>query len=252
MQVESQLQKTMMGLEEYGTRSVSSNSEGSTITEAGDTKIFEAEDSMGKEAFLNLLVTQLQNQDPLSPTSDQEFVAQLAQFSSLESSQNVEKNIGDLANSMKTFSESQTMISSSMNNSSATSLLGKVARVAQPIQNFDGVQNVKMDAHVDAGGSAYLQVIDESGEQVYIKALGNNGTGDYEVTWNGDTMNEGTKATSGQYGFRIVDSTGKNSKGFLYQEAPVNGVTYGANGAEIEVNGTAYSLGAIKQVIEKN
>ena len=43
-----------------------------------------AEDTMGRNAFLNLLVTQLQNQDPTQPKADGEFLAQLAQFSTLE------------------------------------------------------------------------------------------------------------------------------------------------------------------------
>lgn len=44
---------------------------------------------LGKNAFLQLMVAQMKNQDPLNPSSNTQFVAQLAQFSSLEQMQNV-------------------------------------------------------------------------------------------------------------------------------------------------------------------
>jgi flagellar basal-body rod modification protein FlgD len=43
-----------------------------------------ATDQLGRDAFLQLLTTQLSHQDPLAPQADGEFIAQLAQFSSLE------------------------------------------------------------------------------------------------------------------------------------------------------------------------
>lgn len=52
---------------------------------------------LGKASFMQLLVTQLQNQDPLQPTANDEFVAQLAQFSSLEQMEGVNQNLVALA-----------------------------------------------------------------------------------------------------------------------------------------------------------
>ena len=48
---------------------------------------------LDKNAFMQLLVTQLQNQDPFKPMDSQAFAAQLAQFSSLEQSQNMNDSL---------------------------------------------------------------------------------------------------------------------------------------------------------------
>ncbi|MEZ6014527.1 MAG: flagellar hook capping FlgD N-terminal domain-containing protein [Planctomycetota bacterium] len=57
----------------------------------------QATQNLGKDSFMSLLVTQLQNQDPLEPTANDEFVAQLAQFSSLEQMEGVNQNLVALA-----------------------------------------------------------------------------------------------------------------------------------------------------------
>jgi flagellar basal-body rod modification protein FlgD len=51
---------------------------------SNQTPAIEKPGTLGKDAFLQLLVTQLQHQDPTKPQADAEFIAQLAQFSSLE------------------------------------------------------------------------------------------------------------------------------------------------------------------------
>ena len=52
---------------------------------------------LGKNEFLQLLVTQLQNQDPMNPMDNQQFIAQLATFSSLEQLISINKGVTALA-----------------------------------------------------------------------------------------------------------------------------------------------------------
>lgn len=52
--------------------------------------------ALAQDQFLQLLVAQLQNQDPLNPVSDKEFIAQLSQLSQLQSLQNLDANFGQV------------------------------------------------------------------------------------------------------------------------------------------------------------
>ena len=61
--------------------------------ESSKTKTAAEMNSLGKDTFLTLLVTQMQNQDPLEPTKDTEWVSQLATYSSLEEMQNMNKTL---------------------------------------------------------------------------------------------------------------------------------------------------------------
>ncbi|MEB3198123.1 MAG: flagellar hook assembly protein FlgD [Candidatus Sericytochromatia bacterium] len=73
---------------------------------------------LGKDAFLNLLVAQLKNQDPLKPMEDQQFIAEMAQFSSLEQMQNLNKLMA-----------SQSQFSAL---SQASGLIGKEVKLVSP------------------------------------------------------------------------------------------------------------------------
>ena len=55
---------------------------------------------LDKDAFLRLLTTQLSHQDPLNPMEDREFIAQLAQFSSLEQMQNLNQSVNKASEEM--------------------------------------------------------------------------------------------------------------------------------------------------------
>jgi flagellar basal-body rod modification protein FlgD len=77
---------------------------------------------LDKDDFLKILITQLTNQDPTQPLEDKEFIAQMAQFSTLEQMMNMS---GDLSK-----------VYSLINRTNAYSLLGKTATV------FDGAERI--------------------------------------------------------------------------------------------------------------
>jgi len=62
-------------------------------------------DTLGKDDFLKLLIAQMQNQDPLSPTDNKDSIAQLATFSSLEQMNNIAASMDALNKSMTFFSQ---------------------------------------------------------------------------------------------------------------------------------------------------
>ena len=72
--------------------------------------------TMGQTEFLNLLVTQMRNQDPLKPVSDTEFIAQMAQFTSLEQTKEMSADLRQLRQSY--------------NLTQGTALMGKPVKVA--------------------------------------------------------------------------------------------------------------------------
>lgn len=82
----------------------------SLINRSGNQAIAQAVDkAMGKDDFLKLLVAQMKNQDPLSPTDNKESIAQLAQFSALEQMTNISTSMEALNKSMTNFSQQSSL-----------------------------------------------------------------------------------------------------------------------------------------------
>ncbi|WP_243296400.1 flagellar hook assembly protein FlgD [Bacillus litorisediminis] len=88
--------------------------------------------SLGKDEFLQILITQLQNQDPTNPMEDKDFIAQMATFSSLEQMMN-------LSNSFDKFVQQE--LSSSLLN--YQQLIGKDVSYVQIVEGDEGPQVVE-------------------------------------------------------------------------------------------------------------
>ena len=165
-----------------------------TAGATGDGAITSAAgDALGRDAFLKLLTTQMQNQDPLSPMSNEEFVAQLAQFSSLEQLMGISAGL-----------DSVYLGIASMNNASMSNLIGQEITAIGDGVSWDGENPVELNFESSApADTATLTVYDEQGSVVFSSDLGPLGQGEGVAVWDGNTTS-GAPADPGNYTFTVT------------------------------------------------
>lgn len=230
------------------TADVSGGNVNSTVSSAGDQSVFSgANKTLGKQDFLTLLVTQMRYQDPMQPQDNTAYVAQLAQFSQLEGTQNINTSIDDLSKKITDLVGNQTNNSSAITNASATNLIGKYARVnAENIAYVSGQSSaVTLNVHTDAGTDPVLSILDKDGAIVNVVPL-KAGT-EAQVSWDGTKM-DGTKAPTGNYTLKVTSRDGLSQAGYAYFENKVNGISYTKDGVRLEINGQQIGMDQVLHV----
>ena len=134
--------------------------------------------NLGQDAFLKLLVAQLKNQDPLNPQQNYEFVAQLAQFSSLEQSVGINDRLDQLAQQNQ-----------GLQNSQVVQLVGKTATVKGSIVTLKGQgQAVPISFRTEGATKESTIVIkDQAGSTIRTMKVGPKAAGIVSVAWNGQS-----------------------------------------------------------------
>lgn len=208
----------------------------SSYTEVSSQPETYGSSDLGKDAFLQLLVTQLQNQDPLNPQKNEEFVAQLAQFSSVEQLSNANEALQSLYLAM-----------SSMNNASMTQLLGKEVTAYGDTFHYDGAGPQTLEW--ESSGSAEnvtLTITDSSGKVVYTDSLGNIDAGRGSVTWDGSSI-EGT-AAEGDYTFTVTAVGQSDVEIQTLISGEVDGMDFSSGSPVPSINGVDIDLANIIDV----
>lgn len=180
---------------------------------AGSTKKSETKrkDVVQKEEFLNILVTQLKNQDPLNPMENDRFAVDLAQFSQLE----------QLINLNDKFDKSGGGDASSMAQYLGHDVAYKSSSVQLGDTNADSI-----DVVLKAPGEVKLDILDSDQKVVSSVSLGYQDAGRHTFDLNGKTP------LSGQYSFKVTTASGGGSdiKAESYVLGEVTGFIPGPDG----------------------
>lgn len=196
--------------------STSGSTASSTTTESSTS-------SLGMDSFLQLLVTQLQYQDPLDPMDDKEFVAELAQFSSLEQLTEINSGIEGLT----TIGQEQQLIG-------AVNFIGKtIEATGTAVSVEEGEATSVTFSLPEDASTCMVNVLDSSGNIVRTVDLGSTTAGDVEFTWDGKDY-DGNTMDDGQYQVAV---TATNADGDVMKvTSTMSGVVSGIQ----QVSGTYY------------
>ena len=192
--------------------------------------------ALGKDAFLQLLVTQLKNQNPLSPQDNGAFVAQLAQFSSLEGINTLNDSVNNISSN---FSSSQAL--------QASSLVGRSIIIQTDKAMVDTSKSMTGSVAVtSAVGNVSVKITDKDGNVVRTVDMGAQSAGAQSFIWDGKN-DKGEVAPAGTYTF---NATTKNDKGDAVAlttslPATVTSVTLSKTGGEMLLN-LAGGMGSVK------
>ena len=195
--------------------------------------------SLGKDDFLQILVAQLQAQDPLAPMEGQEFASQLAQFSSLEQLTNVNGNL-----------EASQAFDVAMSNNSAIALIGKnVDAPGNAVDLKSGeVETLSFSLDGDAADVS-IDIFNSTGAIVSTIDLGAQTKGLREYVWNG-TDSSGALLPAGNYTFNVTasDSVGNFVPTETFAAGLVTDVIFEDGQAYAIVNGQKLAVNEISKV----
>ncbi|MGY2341306.1 flagellar hook assembly protein FlgD [Pseudomonas sp. SDO5532_S415] len=182
--------------------------------------------ALGKDAFLQLLVTQLKNQNPLEPQDNGEFVAQLAQFSSLEGITTLNDTVSGIAGA---FGSSQALQASSLVGRSVIAPGDKA--VVDTTKGMTGSISIPQSV-----ASTTVKITDKDGKVVRTIELTDQKAGNASFTWDGKDE-AGNVAPAGTYTFAAATTIDDQSVALITNlPATVTSVTLSQTGGELMLN----------------
>lgn len=194
---------------------------------------------LGKDAFMKLLVAQLGNQDPTSPMESSAFVAQLAQFSSVELLQSMGGRLDQLL-----------VATAAGNQSNVVQFVGKDVQFLSDSVTLEEGGPASFQARFPRdAGDVTVTITDENGKTVRTLQLDPMSKGDQTIEWDG-LDDKGNPCGPGSYKVKVTakDHNGNAMEVTQSQRGRVDGVTYVNGYPELLVGSRRISLADVVEI----
>jgi len=216
------------------------NAAGSSSPGSGSPVGSALSSNMTQADFLKLMTAQLQAQDPTHPVDNSQFVSQMAQFSQLSATQQLDTDLNTLSSNVSSAVQSSQVINSA-------NLVGREVMVSSDSVAYQG-QAVSGGVNVASPGDVTVNVSDSSGHVVRSIDLGNQDAGLAKFDWDGKDDN-GNPVAGGTY---TLSTSGGGNSLTTYVAGEVSGVGYGGSsvGTYLQVQGIGgVALSQVAQIL---
>jgi flagellar basal-body rod modification protein FlgD len=197
--------------------------------------------TLGKDDFLKLLTAQLQQQDPTKPMDSTAFVAQLAQFSSLEQMNNVNDTLTNMLAAQGTSLQT-----------TAAGMVGKTAVFTTDEVTLEEGKTPTITANLSqAATNVNVKITNSAGATVRVLSEGARTSGANRFTWDGRDSS-GTLLPAGSYTVEIL-ATDLNGKGVALTQsgsAKITGITFDNGTPVFMAGGHSLQFSDISEVDE--
>ncbi|MDY6941655.1 MAG: flagellar hook assembly protein FlgD [Pseudomonadota bacterium] len=196
---------------------------------------------LGQDDFLELMTTQLQNQDPFEPMENGEFLGQIAQFGTVSGIQDLQASFSTLAESLYA---NQALMAANLVDRNVL-VRGNEAAINAG-QSITGTVDLAFST-----SNLRVNIADESGELIRTLDLGTQAKGDASFNWDG-TDSAGNPVPAGRYQVQAQVATESGDTGAdIYLHRRVDSVSLARQGESLTLNlegGDSMRLAEVKQI----